>query len=70
MPGQRTWSRLTLTIDLAHDGDPQVVGEHLALELVAVVDRSDRIDVMDGPDVTAAVVEPGDELSERLPAWP
>jgi hypothetical protein len=70
MPGQRTRSRITLTIDIAHDGDPRVLGEHLALELEAIVDRSDRIDVVDGPRADAEVIQPGDELSARSSAGP
>jgi hypothetical protein len=46
-----------------------VLGGHLALELEALIDRSARIDLLDGPDVRAELVSPDDALSARLPAW-
>lgn len=67
--GQRAWSRITIEVDVAHDGDPELVAEHLALEVEHVIARAAGVDVMDGPNATAEVRSPGDELSARLPAW-
>lgn len=67
---ERTWTRITLEVDVAHDGDAEAVAEHLAVELEAIIRRAPRITVMDGPSTRAEVVRPGDELSAALPAWP
>jgi hypothetical protein len=65
--GQRAQSRILLAVDVIHDGDPEVLGRHLAVEIEALVEAWGH-DVGDGVTVDAVVgVRPGDELSQRLP---
>jgi len=67
--GARTWSRVTVTVDVAHDGAPAEIGDHLGLVLTDAIGRQEGVDLLDGPDVTASVIDAGDERSGRLPAW-
>jgi hypothetical protein len=67
--GQRTATTITLTVAVAHDGNPEQLAEQLARELYWIVDRHPGIDVMDGPYEKVTKTSPGDELSAKLPAW-
>jgi hypothetical protein len=63
---RRTHSHITLRTEVTHDGDPQVLGEHLCVEVCALLDRW-------GHDCDSTVVDsaeimlPGDDLSRHLP---
>lgn len=68
--GQRTSSYITIRIGVIHDGPGDLVAQHLALELEAVVDRVDSLDLADCAEVRKVkVLSEGDEFSKHLPAW-
>jgi hypothetical protein len=64
---RRSHSHVTLHVEVNHDGDPHVLGEHLCVEIYALLDRW-------GHNCDSAVVDqaevvlPGDNLSPHLPA--
>ena len=55
----RPWSRLTIQVDVAHDGDLEDLEEVLALEVEAMILRMPGVGLMD-LQTSAVVVEPGD----------
>jgi hypothetical protein len=64
--GQRATTRITLEVEAGHDGPAQVLGDHLAAEVDALLNRW-------GADSGCVVVHveaiaEGDSLSPRLPA--
>jgi hypothetical protein len=65
--GRRTHSHIVLRSEVTHHGDPHVLGEHLCVEVTALLERW-------GHECDMTVVEqtevlfPGDSLSRNLPA--
>ena len=56
--GLRTWSRITLVVDVAHDADLDTLEECLALEVETLVERTAGVGLM-GLTTDAMVVQAG-----------
>ena len=67
MNGKRALSRITLDIDVIHDGEARFLGAHVAVEIDALLERwgahCESVAV-----TTVHIVHRGDQLSRDLPA--
>jgi hypothetical protein len=64
---RRSHSHIVLRSEVTHDGDPLVLGEHLCVEVSALLERWGH-DCDSTTVETAEVVLPGDGVSRHLPA--
>jgi len=66
--GRRAHSRITLVVNVYHDGDPWILGRHLMVELDALIEAWGNV-VADMAEVASVeVLSPGDDVSAKLPA--